>query len=126
MGRNLPRADRPLAVLFSGLPQPATLAAAPDKPTITPTDVASAVHTLQSGVVAGHGSGNLAPAKWVFHPIRSEASVLAVLGLVRDDGRKRISDEQEPLLESLLDQTALALTRTRDSGPPRRRAAAAR
>jgi two-component system sensor histidine kinase KdpD len=101
------------------------VAAAPDDATITPTDIAAAVHTLQSGDVAGHGSGNLAPAEWLFHPIRSDSSVLAALGLARDDGSKPISEEQEPLLESLLDQTALALTRARDSEPPRRIAAAA-
>ena len=114
------------AVVLSGLPQPATIAAAPDKATITPTDIAAAVHTLQSGEIAGRGSANLAPAEWVFHPIRSEASVLAALGLARDDGSKPILDEQKPLLESLLDQTALALTRARDSEPPRRKTAAAR
>ncbi|HEV7138513.1 MAG TPA: DUF4118 domain-containing protein [Steroidobacteraceae bacterium] len=114
------------AVVLSGLPQPAKIATAPDSAAITPTDIAAAVHTLQSGEVAGRGSGNLAPADWVFHPIRSEASVLAALGLARDDGSGPVSDEQEPLLKSLLDQTALALTRARDSEPPRRRSAAAR
>ncbi len=114
------------AVVLSGLPQPAMLAAAPDDVTITPTDTAAAVHTLQSGAVAGHGSANLAPAEWLFHAIRSKSSVLAALGLSRDDGSKPIADEQEPLLESLLDQTALALTRARNSEPPRRRTAAVR
>lgn len=114
------------AVALSGLPQPTTIAAAPDSATITPTDIAAAVHTLQSGDVAGRGSANLAPAEWLFHPIRSKSSVIAALGLARDDGSKPISEDQEPLLESLLDQTALALTRARDSEPPRRRTAAAR
>jgi len=114
------------AVLLSGLPQPATIAAAPESVTLTPTDIAAAVHTLQSADVAGHGAASLAPAEWLFHPIRSEASVLAALGLARDDGSKPISEDQEPLLESLLDQTALALTRARDSQPPRRSTAAAR
>ena len=105
------------AVVLSGLPQPTMVAAAPNYATITPTDIAAAVHTLQSGEVAGHGSANLAPAEWLFHPIRSDSSVLAALGLSRDDGSKPIAEEQEPLLESLLDQTALALTRARDSNP---------
>lgn len=114
------------AVLLSGLPRPATIAAAPDGATVTPTDIAAAVHSLQSGEVAGHGSINLAPAEWLFHPIRSETAVLAALGVARDDGSKPISEDQEPLLESLLDQTALALTRERGSEPPPRRIAAAR
>ena len=105
-------------IVLSGLPQPATIAAMPDTAAITPTDIAAAVHTLQSGEVAGHGSGSLAPAEWLFHPIRSDASVLAALGLSRDDGAKPIAEEQEPLIESLLDQTALALTRARESELP--------
>jgi len=112
------------AAVLSELPQPTTIATAPNSSTLTPTDIAAAVHALQSGEVAGHGSGSLAPAEWVFYPIRSDASVLAALGLSRDDGSKPVREEQEPLLESLLDQTALALTRARESDlPPRRRAA---
>lgn len=106
------------AVVLSGLPQPATIAAVPKTSAITPTDIAAAVQTLQSGEVAGHGSGSLAPAEWLFYPIRSDAAVLAALGLSRDDGSKPISEEQAPLLESLLDQTALAITRARESQLP--------
>jgi two-component system sensor histidine kinase KdpD len=109
------------AVVLSGLPQPATIAATPTTAAITPTDIAAAVHTLQSGEIAGHGSGSLAPAEWLFHPIRSDASVLAALGLSRDDGLKPVAEEQEPLLESLLDQTALAMTRAKGSESPRPR-----
>jgi two-component system, OmpR family, sensor histidine kinase KdpD len=107
-------------VVVSGLPQPAMIAANPDGGTVTPTDIAAAVHTLQSGEVAGHGAGSLAPAEWLFQPIRSDAAVLAALGLSRDDGLRPIPEEQAPLLESLLDQTALALTRVRGPGmsPP--------
>lgn len=114
------------AVVLAGLPQPTTIAASSNAAAITPTDIAAAVHTLQSGEVAGHGSGSLAPAEWLFHPIRSDASILAALGLSRDDGSKPVSEEQEPLLESLLDQTALALTRARESELPPRKAAEAR
>ena len=114
------------AVVLSGLPQPATIAAWPNATAITPTDIAAAVHALQSGEVAGHGSRSLAPAEWLFHPIRSDASVLAALGLSRDDGSRPISEEQQPLLESLLDQTALAMTRARESNVPPRETALAR
>lgn len=114
------------AVVLAGLPQPRTIAASPNAAAITPTDIAAAVHSLQSGEVAGHGSGSLAPAEWLFHPIRSDAAVLAALGLSRDDGSKPVSEEQEPLLESLLDQTALALTRAQESELPPRAAAEAR
>jgi two-component system sensor histidine kinase KdpD len=112
------------AVVMAGLPQPATIAAVPRGVSITPTDIAAAVHTLQSGAVAGHGSAHLAPAEWVFHPIRSDGSPLAAMGLSRDDGGNPVTEEQRLLLESLLDQTALALTRARDVDLPPRNLAA--
>lgn len=113
------------AIVMSGLPQPATIAAEPTDATITPTDIAAAAHTLESGEVSGHGSGSLAPAEWVFHPIRSDGSPLAALGLSRDDGLNPVSEEQHLLLDSLLDQTALALARARGPGMLRGRTTAA-
>lgn len=114
------------AVMMTGLPHPTTIAQAPNTAAITPTDIAAAVHTLQSGEIAGQGSGSLAPADWIFHPIRSDASVLAALGLSRDDGSKPVTEEQEPLLESLLDQTALAIAREREPDVPPHNLAAVR
>jgi two-component system sensor histidine kinase KdpD len=108
------------AIVVTGLPQPTTIAAAPPGVAITPTDVAAAVQTLQSGEIAGHGSGSLAPAEWVFHPIRSDGLPLEAIGLSRDDGLNPVSDEQRLLLDSLLDQTALALVRARGSAIPAR------
>ncbi len=111
-------------VVLAGLPQPRTIAAVPAGVALTPTDIAAAVHTLQSGEVAGHGAASLSPAEWVFHPIRSDKVPLAVIGLSRDDGFIAVPDEQRPLLESLLDQTALALTRASGSKLPPRNLAA--
>lgn len=102
-------------VILAGLPQPTIIAAAPAGASLTPTDIAAAVHTLRSGEAAGHGAASLAPAEWVFHPIRSQRAPLAVIGLSRDDGFIAVRDDQKMLLESLLDQTALALTRARGS-----------
>jgi len=107
-------------VIVTGTLHPTTLGAAPGGVTITPADIAAAVHTLRSGEVAGHGSANLAPAEWVFHPIGSGGSPLAAMGLSRDDGLTPVSDEQLPLLGSLLDQTALALARARGPAMPDR------
>lgn len=113
------------SVVLAGLPQPTTIAAAPAGVSLTPTDLAAAVHTLQSGEIAGHGAASLSPAEWVFYPIRSDGAPLAAMGLSRDDGGNPVSEEQRLLLESLLDQTALALTRARDVDlPPRKRAGA--
>ena len=114
------------AVLLAGLPQPTTIAATPTGVALTPTDLAAGAHTLQSGEIAGHGAGSLSPAEWVFHPIRSDGPPLAAMGLSRDDGGNPVSEEQRLLLESLLDQTALALTRARDVDLPPRNLAAVR
>ncbi len=112
------------SVLLAGLPQPTNIAATPAGLSLTPTDLAAAVHTLQSGEIAGHGAARLSPAEWVFYPIRSEGAPLAAVGLSRDDGSNPVKDEQQLLVENLLDQTALALTRARDVDlPPRKRAA---
>lgn len=113
-------------VVLAGLPQPKTIAAVPAGVALTPTDIAAAVHTLQSGEVAGHGAASLSPAEWAFHPIRSDGLPLVAMGLSRDDGFIAVSDEQRPLLESLLDQTALALTRARGAKLPPRNLAAVR
>jgi hypothetical protein len=40
------------------------------------------------------------------------------MGLSRDDGRTPVNEEQLPLLESLLDQIALALARARGPAAP--------
>lgn len=111
-------------VVLAGLPQPAKIAGVPSGVSLTPTDIAAAVHTLQSGEIAGHGAASLSPAEWVFYPVRSAGSPLAAMGLSRDDGGNPVREDQRLLLESLLDQTALALTRARDVDlPPRKRAA---
>ena len=100
-------------VALAGLPQPATIAAAPADVSLTPTDLAAAVRALQTGNVAGQVAASPFPAEWVFHPITSEEPPLA-LGLSRDDGANPVSKEQRLLLESLLDQVAMALTRARE------------
>jgi hypothetical protein len=48
------------------------------------------------------------------------------MGLSRDDGGNPVTEEQRLLVENLLDQTALALTRARDVDLPPRKSAAAR
>jgi len=45
--------------------------------------------------------------------VRSAGSVDAAIGLARDDGALPVDDAQLPLLDSLLDQVALALARAR-------------
>jgi two-component system, OmpR family, sensor histidine kinase KdpD len=103
------------ALFMTGLPQPRTVASQPIGVPVTTADIAAAVLTLETGKIAGHGSQNLGPAEWLFFPVQAEGGALAAVGLSRDDGQRPVSEEQELLLESLLDQTALALTRARGS-----------
>ena len=101
------------ALLVSGLPSPEIVAAVPAGNRLTPSDVAAAALSIESGVSAGRGTSRMQPAEWVFQPIRSADSVLAAVGLARDDGMPPLSDDQLPLLANLLDQLALGLERAR-------------
>jgi two-component system sensor histidine kinase KdpD len=101
------------ALLVSGLPVPRIVAAAPEGNRLTPSDVAAAALTIESGEPAGRGTPRIQPAEWVFHPVRSAGRVLAAAGLARDDGMPAVGEERLPLLASLLDQLALALERER-------------
>ena len=101
------------ALLVSGLPSPEIIAAVPAGNRLTPSDVAAAALSIESGIAAGRGTSRMQPAEWVFHPIRSTESVLAAVGLARDDGLRPVTDEQQPLLANLLDQLALGLERAR-------------
>lgn len=101
------------AMIVSGLPEPAVIAAAPAGNRLTPSDVAAAALTLESGESAGRGTQRSQPAEWQFHAVRSQGAVIAAAGLARDDGALPLQEEQVPLLNNLLDQVALALERAR-------------
>jgi two-component system sensor histidine kinase KdpD len=101
------------AVVVSGLPTPEIVAMAPDGNRLTPSDIAAAVLAIDSSEPAGRGTGRVQPAEWVFHPIRSGAATLAAAGLARDDGVPAVDSDNLELLNSLLDQVALALERAR-------------
>jgi two-component system sensor histidine kinase KdpD len=101
------------AMLIGGLPRPEVLAAVPAGNRLTPSDIAAAALTLESGEPAGRGTQRLQPAEWVFHPVRKSDEIIAAAGLARDDGMPPIDDQQLLLLGSLLDQLALALERAR-------------
>ena len=101
------------ALLVSGLPAPALVAGVPSGNCLTPSDVAAAALTIESGASAGRGTSRIQPAEWVFYPVRSADSVLAAVGLARDDGMIPVDDSQLALLGNLLDQVALALERAR-------------
>jgi two-component system sensor histidine kinase KdpD len=100
------------AVLVGG--QPARLLeSSPDGVQLTPSDIATASLVLDTGQSAGRGLDRALPVEWQFHPIQSGDRVLAAAGLARDDGAPAVAAEQFELLDSLLDQVALALERSR-------------
>jgi two-component system sensor histidine kinase KdpD len=101
------------ALLVTGLPEPRVVAAAPEGNRLTPSDLAAAVLTIETGEPAGRATSRLQPAEWQFHPVASRTLVLGAVGLARDDGRPPIDDDHLPLLTNLLDQVALALERAR-------------
>jgi len=101
------------AVLVSGLPQPRALAVVPAGNRLTPSDVAAAALTLESGEAAGRGTPRIQPAEWQFHAVRTGDAVIAAVGLARDDGLPPVDEDRFPLLSSLLDQLSLALERER-------------
>jgi two-component system sensor histidine kinase KdpD len=101
------------AVIVGGRPMPQLLASAPGPAKLTPSDLAAAALTLDSGEPAGRAVTRVDPADWQFHAIRSGSAVIAAAGLGRDDGAPPVESGQLSLLENLLDQVALALERAR-------------
>jgi len=101
------------AVLVSGRPEPKLIASAPATVRLTPSDIAAAALTLETGQPAGRGVTRVDAAQWQFHAVTSEALIMAAVGLARDDGAPPIGAEQLSLLQNLLDQIALALERAK-------------
>jgi two-component system, OmpR family, sensor histidine kinase KdpD len=101
------------AIAVTGLPEPVLVAGVPAGNRLTPSDIAAAALTLESGQSAGRATPRIQPAEWQFHPVSSKGSVIAAVGLARDDGAPPVDEDQLPLLANLLDQLALALERAR-------------
>jgi two-component system, OmpR family, sensor histidine kinase KdpD len=89
------------------------VASAPQQTRLSPADLAAATFSLQSGERSGRGEKRAPQADWQFHPVTSGDAVLAAVGLAREDGAPPVAEERMLLLESLLDQMALALERAR-------------
>jgi two-component system sensor histidine kinase KdpD len=104
------------AVMMAGETEPQVVAAQPSVAMLTPSDVAAAAWAMESGQPTGRGTRSVIVTEWVFFPVRSKSSVIAVLGLARDDGRRPVEADHLQLLDSLIDQVALALERARLEG----------
>lgn len=99
------------AMLVSGAPEQRIVATVPAGNQLTPSDIAAAAMTIETGAASGRGTPRVQPAEWQFHAVRSAGSIDAAIGLARDDGFPPVADDQLPLLNNLLDQVALALER---------------
>lgn len=111
--RELARVFACNAVLLTGAEDPRVVAGVPLRAELAPSDFAAAAMTLHTGETAGRGVKRVNLAEWQFHGVGSGEAVRAAVGLARDDGAAAIERDQVPLLESLLDQVALALERAR-------------
>lgn len=96
-------------IVVAGFPEPQIIAAIPNGIRLTPSDIAAAALTINTGQPAGRGTSRLQPAEWSFHAVSSMEAVLAAVGLARDDGKPPVEDPQLALLSSLLEKVALAL-----------------
>lgn len=91
--------------------------------TLSPSDLAAAAFTLQSGERSGRGEKRAPQADWQFHAVTADGGIVAAVGLARNDGAAPVRDEALLLFESLTDQMALAFDRARLDGEARESAA---
>lgn len=99
------------------------LAQSPAEAALSPSDLAAASFTLQSGERSGRGEKRAPQADWQFHAVVADSQIVAVVGLARTDGTPPVRDDGLLLFESLTDQMALALDRARLDGEARESAA---
>ena len=74
-------------------------------------DVAAATWCWERGQAAGRHAGTLPGARRLFLPMRTGSGTVGVIGLQRDNDRDLLTPEERRLLDSLGDQTALAVER---------------
>ena len=75
-------------------------------------DWGAAKWAWQNGEPAGWGSQTLPSSRWLFFPLRTAQGPLAVLG-VSFEGGKQLDPENRRLLDTLVDQVAVAIERAK-------------
>jgi len=83
----------------------------PPEDTLDEGDLAAAKWAFQQGQEAGRGADTLPGARRLFLPMRTGASVVAIIGLDSEQEGTLLTPDQRRLLDSLSDQTALAIER---------------
>ena len=101
------------AVSLTGEPELRVIASYPETIRLTPSDLGVAATVRATGEAAGRGITRVTTVEWQMYPVISGKGVLGIVALARNDGMPAASAAQRPLLDSLLDQVALALERVR-------------
>lgn len=91
--------------------RPAIIVSQPAKISLAPNEEAALVTTLALGRTAGRSFQRVSHAEWQFNPVIVAGKVVGAIGLARCDGAPPVPAERWALLQSLLDQVALALER---------------
>ncbi len=92
--------------------RPIVRAGYPPEDELDVQDLAAAAWSWDHGQPAGRNSQTLPGAKRLFLPMRTGQGLVGVTGLQRQDEKSLFSPEERRLLDSLIDQTALAIERS--------------
>lgn len=91
--------------------RPVIICSRPATVSLAPNEEAALVTSLALGKTAGRGYQRLSQADWQFHPVILAGTIHGAAGLARRDGGPPVPANRKALLESLLEQVALALER---------------
>ena len=92
---------------------PEVRAGFPPEDELDEQDLAAAAWSWSHGQPAGRNAETLPGAKRLFLPMRTGEGPVAVAGLQRSDDKTLFTPEERRLLDALLDQTALAIERSK-------------
>lgn len=83
----------------------------PPEDRLDAASMAAARWAMQHGEAAGHGTATLPSAPWHFRPIRTASKTVGVLGLRQAAGDAPLRPELLQTMDSILDQSAVAIER---------------
>ena len=84
----------------------------PPEDQMSPTAWGAARWAWQHNQAAGWSSGTLPGSEWLFLPLRTARGPLGLLGVAFENPKRQLTPEQRDLLETLVDQVAVAIERT--------------
>ncbi len=91
--------------------RPEIICSEPAMVTLAPNEEAALVTTLALGKPSGRRFQRVSQAEWQFNPVMGGSKIRGAIGLARSDGGPPVPENRRELLESLLDQVALAVER---------------